>query len=101
MAGSSRSRPRPSGFRSAATSWTSCWSWRRRESNRSLRRSRRRSMHLVADLSLGWGDTLWRLAAAAVLGGAIGLERELDEKAAGLRTHMLVSVGAALFTLVG
>ena len=31
----------------------------------------------------------------------IGLERELDEKAAGLRTHMLVSVGSALFTLVG
>lgn len=58
-------------------------------------------MHLVADLSLGWGDTLWRVAAAAALGGAIGLERELDEKAAGLRTHMLVSVGAALFTLVG
>jgi putative Mg2+ transporter-C (MgtC) family protein len=38
---------------------------------------------------------------AAVLGGAIGLERELDEKAAGLRTHILVSVGSALFTLVG
>jgi len=31
----------------------------------------------------------------------IGLERELDEKAAGLRTHMLVSLGAALFTMVG
>jgi putative Mg2+ transporter-C (MgtC) family protein len=31
----------------------------------------------------------------------IGLERELDEKAAGLRTHILVSVGSALFTLVG
>jgi putative Mg2+ transporter-C (MgtC) family protein len=38
---------------------------------------------------------------AAALGGAIGLERELDEKAAGLRTHILVSVGSALFTLVG
>jgi putative Mg2+ transporter-C (MgtC) family protein len=35
-----------------------------------------------------------------VLGGAIGLERELDEKSAGLRTHILVSLGAALFTLV-
>jgi putative Mg2+ transporter-C (MgtC) family protein len=58
-------------------------------------------MRLVADLSLGWGDTLLRLVAAAALGAAIGLERELDEKAAGLRTHMLVSVGAALFTLVG
>ena len=37
---------------------------------------------------------------AAALGGAVGLERELDEKAAGLRTHMLVAVGSALFTLV-
>lgn len=59
-------------------------------------------MRLVAELRvLGWDDTLVRVAVAAALGGAIGLERELDEKAAGLRTHMLVSVGSALFTLVG
>jgi putative Mg2+ transporter-C (MgtC) family protein len=51
--------------------------------------------------SVGWDGSLARLAVAAVLGGAIGLERELDEKAAGLRTHMLVSLGAALFTMVG
>jgi putative Mg2+ transporter-C (MgtC) family protein len=50
--------------------------------------------------SLGWDGALLRLAVAAALGGVIGLERELDEKAAGLRTHMLVSVGSALFTLV-
>jgi putative Mg2+ transporter-C (MgtC) family protein len=49
---------------------------------------------------IGWDGTLWRLMLAAALGGAIGLERELDEKAAGLRTHMLVSVGSAVFTLV-
>jgi putative Mg2+ transporter-C (MgtC) family protein len=56
----------------------------------------------LADVfSLGWGDSLLRLAVAALLGGAIGLERELDEKAAGLRTHMLVASGSALFTLVG
>ncbi len=41
-----------------------------------------------------------RLAAAAALGGAIGIERELREREAGFRTHMLVSVGAALFTIV-
>lgn len=59
-------------------------------------------MHLAAEVaSLGWGETLLRVAVAAALGGAIGLERELDEKAAGLRTHMLVAVGSALFTLVG
>ena len=50
--------------------------------------------------TLGWDGSLLRLAVAALLGAAIGLERELDEKAAGLRTHMLVSVGSALFTLV-
>jgi len=59
-------------------------------------------MLLAAEIpSVGWDDTLLRLAVAAALGGAIGLERELDEKAAGLRTHMLVSLGAALFTMVG
>ena len=47
---------------------------------------------------------LWELAlrllVAAALTGAIGLERELRERAAGLRTHMLVGLGSALFTLV-
>jgi putative Mg2+ transporter-C (MgtC) family protein len=41
-----------------------------------------------------------RVVLAAALGGAIGLERELREREAGLRTHLLVSVGAALFTMV-
>jgi putative Mg2+ transporter-C (MgtC) family protein len=58
-------------------------------------------MRIVADVfTLGWGGTLARLALATALGAVIGLERELDEKAAGLRTHMLVALGAALFTLV-
>ena len=41
-----------------------------------------------------------RVVLAAAVGGAIGLERELREREAGLRTHLLVSVGAALFTMV-
>jgi putative Mg2+ transporter-C (MgtC) family protein len=41
-----------------------------------------------------------RLLAAAGLCGLIGAEREMRERAAGLRTHMLVGVGAALFTIV-
>ena len=41
-----------------------------------------------------------RLALAAMLGGLLGFERERSGKAAGLRTHMLVSLGAALFVLV-
>jgi len=40
-----------------------------------------------------------RVLCAAVLGGIIGWEREAKGRAAGLRTHMLVSVGAALFVL--
>lgn len=41
-----------------------------------------------------------RLAVAAVLGGLLGWEREHAGKAAGIRTHMLVAMGAALFVLV-
>ncbi|PWU17796.1 MAG: hypothetical protein C5B48_15530 [Candidatus Rokuibacteriota bacterium] len=49
---------------------------------------------------LAWWQIVVRLAVAAGLGGAIGIERELREREAGFRTHLLVSVGAALFTLV-
>ncbi len=40
-----------------------------------------------------------RLLLAAVLGGAIGYEREKKERSAGLKTHILVSVGSALFVM--
>jgi putative Mg2+ transporter-C (MgtC) family protein len=50
--------------------------------------------------TLNWDESLLRLVLAAVLGGAIGVERELREREAGLRTHLLVSVGSALFTIV-
>ncbi|TFY99129.1 MgtC/SapB family protein [Ramlibacter humi] len=36
---------------------------------------------------------------AALLGGLLGLERELSHKAAGLRTHMLVALGSAMFVV--
>ena len=41
-----------------------------------------------------------RLLLAVLLGGAVGAERELADQPAGLRTHMLLTVGACLFTLV-
>jgi putative Mg2+ transporter-C (MgtC) family protein len=41
-----------------------------------------------------------RLVAAMLLGALLGAEREATGKAAGLRTHMLVAVGAALYVLV-
>jgi putative Mg2+ transporter-C (MgtC) family protein len=44
--------------------------------------------------------TLLRLAVAALLGGVIGLERHRSDKAAGMRTHMLVSLGSALVMIV-
>mgnify|MGYP000889261348 CR=1 FL=1 len=43
---------------------------------------------------------LTRLALAAFLGGVLGYERENRGKAAGIRTHMLVCMGAAMFVLV-
>lgn len=42
---------------------------------------------------------LLRLALAALLGGLLGIEREARGKAAGVRTHMLVAMGAAMFVL--
>jgi putative Mg2+ transporter-C (MgtC) family protein len=50
--------------------------------------------------TLNWDEALLRLALAAALGGLIGVERELREREAGLRTHMLVALGSALFTIV-
>lgn len=41
-----------------------------------------------------------RLLMAALLGAVLGFEREMKGKAAGVRTHMLVAIGAALFVLV-
>lgn len=42
-----------------------------------------------------------RLLLALSLGAVIGLERQLKKRPAGLRTHMLVSVGSAIFTITG
>jgi putative Mg2+ transporter-C (MgtC) family protein len=52
-------------------------------------------------LTLSSWELLLRIVAAAVLGGLIGLEREMGDQPAGFRTHLLVSLGSALFTLVG
>src|SRR5215468_6778980 len=56
---------------------------------------------LLADVpTLDWWQDLTRLVLAAALGGAIGFERELRDREAGFRTHMLVCVGSALFTII-
>lgn len=43
---------------------------------------------------------LFRLALAAVLGAAIGIEREYRQKPAGLRTNILIALGSTLFTTI-
>jgi putative Mg2+ transporter-C (MgtC) family protein len=45
-------------------------------------------------------DVIVRLLVAAVLGGVIGLEREVSDQSAGLRTHIAVALGAALFGVI-
>jgi putative Mg2+ transporter-C (MgtC) family protein len=46
-------------------------------------------------------DDIGRIAGAMLLGGVLGLERELKGHWAGLRTHMMVSVGCAIFVIGG
>ena len=52
-------------------------------------------------MDLSTWEIVGRLAIAASLGAAIGLERELDSQPAGFRTHLLVALGSALFTVAG
>ena len=55
-------------------------------------------MELGDDL---WISEGWRILVAIFIGAAIGLNRDLVGKAAGVRTHALVSLGSALATIVG
>jgi putative Mg2+ transporter-C (MgtC) family protein len=48
---------------------------------------------------IGNGAVVGRILLACALGGLIGLERELKDQPAGLRTHLIVGLGACLFTL--
>ena len=54
---------------------------------------------MAFDIGIVDYQILLRLVVAAIAGGLIGLEREALHKPAGVRTHMLVSLGAALFVL--
>ncbi len=57
-------------------------------------------VRLHPDVMLFVSQVLVRLVLAAVLGGLIGLERELKHKPAGLRTQMFICFGCALFTIL-
>ena len=49
---------------------------------------------------IGWQDVTLRLGIALLTGTIVGLEREIKNKPAGLRTNMLVSFGSALIVLI-
>jgi putative Mg2+ transporter-C (MgtC) family protein len=51
-------------------------------------------------VSLSDAELIRRLLLAVALGGVIGAEREIRHKAAGLRTNILIALGAALFTIM-
>ncbi len=55
---------------------------------------------LRGELGTVLSSTLARLVVAAILGGVIGLERQLRRKPAGLRTNMFICFGAAMFTVL-
>jgi len=62
---------------------------------------------LVQPFSFDWlqqldvaNGAIGRLVVACLLGGAVGLERELNGKASGVRTNLLIAMGAAFFTLL-
>src|SRR5215212_343099 len=54
----------------------------------------------MAGLTIPYWEVLLRLLLASLLCGAIGFERETRDQPAGFRTHILLGLGAALFTLV-
>jgi len=49
---------------------------------------------------MDWPDDLLSILLAIILGAVIGLEREFSGKAAGLRTNVLICLGAAVFTII-
>lgn len=66
-------------------------------------------MFLLADLGESFGEVndavpsweaVWRLLAAAGLGALVGIEREVNDQPAGLRTHITVALGAAVFGII-
>ncbi|HEU4492548.1 MAG TPA: MgtC/SapB family protein [Rubrobacteraceae bacterium] len=54
----------------------------------------------MSELTVSYGEIVARLLITTALCGAIGFERETRDQTAGFRTHILLGLGAALFTLV-
>jgi putative Mg2+ transporter-C (MgtC) family protein len=58
-------------------------------------------MNLELTKGASLAEVAIRLVVAVVVGGVLGWDRQRSEKPAGMRTHMLVSLGSASFTLLG
>ncbi|MBE5771106.1 MAG: MgtC/SapB family protein [Clostridiales bacterium] len=54
----------------------------------------------IALFSIDWPDILIRIGAAVVIGGVVGVEREYKNRPAGMRTHVLVCLGACIIALL-
>ena len=54
-----------------------------------------------ADLQIGYLEVILRLTCALIVGAVIGTEREYTHRPAGMRTHMLVSLGACVVMIMG
>lgn len=54
---------------------------------------------MLTNIPIPW-EEISKLTIAVIIGGLVGIERETYHKPAGVRTHMLVCLGAALFTIV-
>ncbi len=64
-------------------------------------------LHFAEPFHFGWleqgvvvNGAIGRLLMACLLGGVVGLERELTKKSAGVRTNILICLGSAFFTLL-
>ena len=69
--------------------------------NRSLTATRVKKERAGYCPVMDFGPNLVNLLVAAGLSGLVGFEREFNKRDAGLRTHIMVGMGAALFTIVG
>ncbi len=59
------------------------------------------SLPFIHRMELSLQDTILRLVLATILTGLIGIEREVRQKPAGVRTNALIGLGAAMMTLAG
>lgn len=56
-------------------------------------------LDILNDFFIQYGDDIKKIFLAMILGGTVGFERELHRQPAGLRTHIIVCVGACLITI--